>query len=364
MNPDHSCLEEELPLRDELFSAQQMEQYGMQLAIEHRLGSNRGSDRLLQRLADNQALINATCALLGDAVKAGRQVTPAAEWLLDNIYLIDEQIRIAKRHLPKNYSKALPRLDNEGQKDQPRVYDIALQTIAHGDGRIDPDILSRFVSAYQHLATLKIGELWAIPIMLRLALIENLRRIAARLAQTRQHRNLAHDWADAILEVAQKNPAELILIVADMARSKPQLQSSFVAELVRRLQAKGAALSLPLTWLSQRLAESGYSIDQLIQHESQQQAADQVSISNSIGSLRFLGQMDWRDFVETMSKVDRTLRDDPAGAYARMDFATRDRYRHAVEKIARSTGRDESDVAAAAIDSAGNACQALGAEDR
>ena len=71
-----------------------------------------------------------------------------------------------------------------------------------------------------------------------------------------------------------------------------------------------------------------------MQSENQQQAADQVSISNSIGSLRFLGAMDWREFVETMSVVEQTLREDPAGVYGRMDFATRDRYRHVVEKIA------------------------------
>ncbi|MCA1324775.1 cyclic beta 1-2 glucan synthetase [Herbaspirillum seropedicae] len=341
-----------------------MEQHGLTLAITHRLSAQAGSDKLLPRLAENQALINATCRLLTEAIKVGRQVTPAAEWLLDNIYLVDEQIRIAKRHLPKNYSRALPRLEERGAAGKPRVYDIALETIAHGDGRVDPEILSRFVSAYQQLATLKIGELWAIPIMLRLALIENLRRVAARLAETRRHRNLAHDWADAMLDVAEKNPAELILIVADMARSKPLLESSFVAELVRRLQGKSSALSLPLTWLSQRLTESGRSIDQLIQDESQRQAADQVSISNSIGSLRFLGEMDWRDFVETMSLVERTLREDPAGAYARMDFATRDRYRHAVEKIARAAQRDEREVAADAIALARYAFNDLGADDR
>src|SRR4030042_1929992 len=100
-----------------------------------------------------------------------------------------------------------------------------------------------------------------------------------------------------------------------MAGPGPPMVSSFVAELTRRLQGQGPALALPLSWIEQQLSESGLTIEQLIQSENQQQAADQLSISNSIGSLRFLGAMDWRTFVETMSIVEETLLEDPAGMY-------------------------------------------------
>ncbi|HJW57069.1 MAG TPA: glucoamylase family protein [Burkholderiaceae bacterium] len=291
-------------------------------------------------------------------------MTPAAEWLLDNFYLIEEQIHTAKRHLPKNYSKELPCLLRGASAGKPRVYDIALETISHGDGRVDPENLSCFVAAYHQVTTLKLGELWAIPIMLRLALIENLRRVATRLATTRINRNLAYSWAEKMAETAENDPSNLILLVADMARSDPPMDSSFVAELVRRLQGHSPALTLPLTWLSQRLAESGQTIEHLVQFENQQQAADQVSISNSIGSLRFLSAMDWRDFVEAMSVVDHTLRKDPANVYARMDFATRDRYRHVVERIAKHSRLSEVDVADSAIRLANAKATKAGVNDR
>ena len=140
--------------------------------------------------------------------------------------------------------------------------------------------------------------------------------------------------------------------------------SSFVAELARRLQGQSPALALPLTWIEQRLSESGLTIEQLVQSENQQQAADQVSISNSIGSLRFLGAMDWREFVETMSVVEQTLREDPGGVYGRMDFATRDRYRHVVEKIAKSSPLSESEVAREAIRLAQEGGGQEGGDDR
>src|SRR5450830_1446154 len=364
MNPDQIVIEEELPLRAELFSALQMEQHGRVLANAHKLSAAYGPDKLLARLADNETTIIQACTRLTKAIKAGRQVTPAAEWLLDNFYLIEEQIRTAKRHLPKNYSKELPRLLHGHSAGNPRVYDIALETIAHGDGRVDPESLSRFVVAYQQTTTLNLGELWAIPIMLRLALIENLRRVAAHLSATRVHRNLAHAWADTMLDVAEKNPSNLILQVADMARSEPPLESSFVAELVRRLQGQSPTLTLPLTWLAQRLATNGNSIEQLVQQESQRQAADQVSISNSIGSLRFLSSMDWREFVETMSAVDHILREDPGDTYARMDFATRDRYRHVIERTSREGSWSETEVARQAIAMAQTAAAATSSDDR
>lgn len=346
--PDPAFTEQ--PLRSELFSAQQMEQYGGMLAKSHKLSDKKTPDHLLKRLADNERVLRSTCTLLIDAVKLNRQITPASEWLLDNFYLIEEQIRTAKRHLPKGYSRGLPRLLKGYMTDLPRVYEIALEIISHGDGRIDPESLSRFIAAYQQGATLKLGELWAVPIMLRLALIENLRRVAVRLASSRVNRDLADFWADQMTASMEKDPTSLILVISDMARSHPPMEGSFVAELVRRLQGHGPALALPLTWIEQRLGQTGSAIEQLIHHEIQQQAADQVTISNSISSLRFLTTMNWRKFVESLSVVEQVLRQDPAGLYAGMDFTTRDRYRHTIEKIAKYSSLSEETVAQKALE--------------
>ncbi|MCC8986231.1 MAG: cyclic beta 1-2 glucan synthetase [Candidatus Contendobacter sp.] len=341
---------DEQPLRAELFSAIQMEQHGKELAASHVLTPRQARDQLLVRLTANERTLIDVCALLMEAVTANRRIAPAGEWLLDNFYLIEEQIRTAKRHLPKGYSRELPRLRNGSSAGLPRVYDLALEIIAHGDGRVDPEALSRFVAAYQSVTPLKLGELWAIPIMLRLALIENLRRVAARIAGSRTGHNLADEWADQMTAMAENDPKNLLLVIADMARSNPPMSSAFVAELARRLQGQSSALALPLTWIEQQLAESNLTIEQLVQVENQQQAGDQVSISNSIGSLRFLGAMDWREFVETMSVVESILRDDPVRVYGRMDFASRDRYRHVVEKVAKNSQISEAAVAHHAID--------------
>ncbi|HZC81783.1 MAG TPA: hypothetical protein VE222_08720, partial [Nitrospiraceae bacterium] len=196
----------EPPLRSELFSAEQMQQHGKTLAGLHQLSPRQVTDQLLNRLAENEEVLIGVRDLLAEAVKANRRIAPAGEWLLDNFYLIEEQIRTAKRHLPKGYSRELPRLLNGATAGLPRVYDIALETISHGDGRVDPGSLSRFVVAYQTITDLTLGELWAIPIMLRLALIENLRRAATRIAAHRIDRNRADYWADQMMDIAAKDP--------------------------------------------------------------------------------------------------------------------------------------------------------------
>jgi cyclic beta-1,2-glucan synthetase len=336
-------------LKSELLSAEQMGQYGRVLAARHKLSQVQGRDSLLSRLADNEEVIYSAYQVLVDAVAAKQQVTPAGEWMLDNFYLIEEQVEIAKRHLPKGYSRGLPRLAKGPSDSLPRVYDMALEVISHSDAGITEEMLTLFISNYQKISPLKLGELWAIPIMLRLALIENLRRVSTRLSRASASRSLVDHWATEMIETVQRDPTELIIVIADMARSNPGLDGAFVAELVRRLQGQGAALALPLTWIEQRLSQQGTTIEQVVYNETRQQASDQVSVSNSIGSLRFLNKMDWRTFVEDMSIVEHELRGDPAQMYARMDFQTRDIYRHSVEKIAKYSNISEELVAREAI---------------
>ncbi len=334
-----------------------MEVYGRALARQHRVRMRRSPERLLERLQANERVLQDANTLLGSVVREQRPVTPAGEWLLDNYYLIEEQIQTARRHLPRGYSRQLPSLVSGPSAGLPRVYELSMQAIAHGDGRIDGDTLGRFIAAYQTLAPLSLGELWAVPIMLRLALLENLRRMAARVMRDGTDRRLASEWAGELNRAASDTPTDVVLVVADMARSEPPLTGAFIAELTRSLQGRGGAWAMPLAWLEQWAAAAGQRVEDLVAGEGQQQASDQVSISNSIGSLRFLSTMDWRTFVEDMSVVEQRLREDPMAVYAQMDFGTRDAYRHVVEKIARGSRVAEERVAAIALELARSATQ-------
>lgn len=344
--------DERPPLKSEIFTKEKLEQHAVTLAKRHVLIYGQTSEQLLKRLAENEHILLEVYALLSETIKKNHPIAPAAEWLLDNFYLIEEQIYTGKKHLPKGYSKALPRLLKGPSADLPRVYDMAVEIISHSDGHVDIFSLTGFVNAYQTISYLNLGELWAVPIMLRLALIENLRRLSILIAEEITNKSLANRWADEMIEIAEKDPKNLVLVIADMARSEPPMVSTFVAELARRLQEKGSALSLSLNWIEQRLSELGLTTNELIQLDNRNQASTQVSISNSISSLRFLSTTNWREFVEDTSIVEVILKKDINGIYGKMDFHTRDHYRHAVEKIALFSSLSEQAVAEMAIKTA------------
>jgi cellobiose phosphorylase len=345
---------DERPLLAELFSVSQLGQHARTLAGWHKLAPHGGKgdsriDRLLTRLSDNQDTLQAAYVLVTDVVKRGTRISHASEWFIDNYHLIEEQIRMARRHLPRGYSRELPKLANAPSLGTPRVYDIAIELISHSHGRIDIEGLRAFVASYQALSPLRLGELWAIPIMLRLALIENLRRVVGHVTAALRDRERAGYWVERMLDVAAKNPGKVVLVLADMVKESPPMTNAFVAEFASRLQGQGPSLVFPISWLEQRLAELGQTVEHVFQLVGQSQASDQVSVGNSIGSLRLLGATDWRDFVESMSVVELTLRGDPTGVYPTMDFATRDRYRLAVEGISKGGPLSEDQVAQTAL---------------
>ncbi|HWB76879.1 MAG TPA: glucoamylase family protein, partial [Nannocystaceae bacterium] len=341
----------EPPLRAELFTIAQLEQHARTLAGWHELSprTRQSGDVLLERLDANENALRDAYRLIADAVERGRKITPAAEWLIDNYHLIEEQIRTARLHLPRGYSRELPRLANVPSSGTPRVYDIVHELISHSHGRVDVASVRAFIDAYQAVQPLRLGELWAIPIMLRLALLENLRRVAASITAGRSERELATEWSERFLEVATQAPANVVLVLAELVREGVPLTDPFVSELASRLQGQGSALAFPVTWLDQRLAEHGDTIDHVFARVSQDQATGQVAVSNSIGSLRTLAAIDWRDFVEHASVVEHELARDPSGVYTTMDFGTRDRYRHIVEAIARRSRHSEQEVARLAV---------------
>ena len=349
------------PLRGAVFAIEQLELHAKALAATHGLGQRRSGDRLLKRLADSERVIARCHDLMSRAHAAGRRLTPAAEWLLDNHYLIEEQVYLARKHLPRGYRRQLPRLAGGELAGLPQVYDLILEFIAHVDGRVDDEALARYTAAYQTVTHLTLGELWSVAIMLRLALIENLRRVAVSISWKRAHRDSALAWAQRIDAPSEKHESAL-LVLADMVRENPSLSTAFVAQFTQALTGRGATTTFALVWLEQRLAEQGQTIEEVVRAESQSQAADQASMANSIASLRLVNATEWHKFVEANSATERILRNEPAGVYGRMDFTTRDEYRHVVEATARRLDIDEEVVARTAVALAATNHAAQGAD--
>jgi cyclic beta-1,2-glucan synthetase len=339
---------QELPFAGELYSAETLEEFAAKLAAQHRVSLRPPQTKdLLARLSDNERVLIDAYQTLADAIHRERTVSPAAEWLVDNFHIVEEQLREIRQDLPQSYYRKLPKLSDGDLTGYPRIYAVALGLVSHTDCRLDLDTLKRFIRAYQREAVLSIGELWAVAITLRLTLVENLRRLAERTVTARQKRNDANAVADELSNPDLRSDEILSLL---RGRVPKPLDPAFLTQLTKRLHDQEPALSVVLEWVNLEPPVAGQSSQQVIQDEHQRQATAQVTVANIITSMRLLSTLDWRDFFESVSLIDPLLRSDPAGAYGSMDFVTRDRYRHVIENIASRTGADELAVAQKALD--------------
>ena len=164
------------PIREELFGVERLEDHARSLAVAQIVSSRTSKGRVLaKRLAENRAVLLRAYRATVKAINDARPVTPASEWLVDNYHLVERRIHEIRSDLPPGYYRQLPKLADGPFTGYPRVFGIAWAFIAHSDSRFDSEMLVRFVSAYQEVQPLTIGELWAVSITLRIVLIEKSR---------------------------------------------------------------------------------------------------------------------------------------------------------------------------------------------
>ena len=339
-------LDDAEPIISELFSVERLEQHARSLADAQTItGEPRRGREIRPRVAENGRILLESYRTLAGAIREERSITPAAEWLVDNFHIVDEQVREIRDDLPEHYYGELPKLAEGHLEGYPRVIGIAWAYVAHTDSRFDPDSLRRMVRAYQEVEPLTIGELWAIAISLRIILVENLRRLAQQIVSSRTARQRADELADSLLGIGQVS-AEAA--AASLRRlTDATLPTSGRVQLFQRLRDQDPAATPALGWLEEVLAAQGTTAEETVRIEHQRQAAMNVTVRNVITSMRLISWFDWAQFVESVSLVDEVLQ--AHGLFAGMDFATRDRYRHAVEEIARGSGRTELEVARSAV---------------
>ena len=193
------------PILAELFSVERLEQHAQTLAPPVTDTSRRGK-LIGPRVAENGRVLLEAYRVLARAIKDERAITPAAEWLVDNFHIVDEQLREIRDDLPNDYYRELPKLAEGHLAGYPRVLGLAWAYVAHTDSRFEPESLRRMVRAYQEVEPLTIGELWAIAISLRILLVENLRRLADQIVRSRAARQRADELADSLLGLGPGQP--------------------------------------------------------------------------------------------------------------------------------------------------------------
>jgi cyclic beta-1,2-glucan synthetase len=338
LDPARGALE--APVRAEIFGAQRFQQHGRSLGESHSAAiDRRRPTAFFPHLRANIAVLREAHRYIGQQERAGQHVSPAGEWLLDNFHIVGAQLKEIHEGLPRRYFQDLPVLVGVHLAGLPRIYGVAWAFVAHTDSAFDEDLLLDFLGAYQETRELRLGELWALPTTLRVVLIENLRRLAERVAAAKAAQEVANLWCDGLAADPLADPQPLFEALEERGAAQ-----SFALQLAQRLNHPTSTALAPADgrvrrWLAQVLPDAAAAHAQ----EQAEQAADNLSVSNAITALRLLGDTEWRDLIARTSTLMLLMQQSAAYRAERDD--TQDVTLHALERLARRCGISESRVA-------------------
>ncbi len=334
------------PISAEIFGLERLRQHARSLAETQAVTTLPPAVySIIDRLHNNAAALSIADSEICDAVALGKSITPAAEWLIDNYHLVEEQIRQTRADLPEGFYRQLPKMAAGPLAGHPRIFGLVWAHVAHTDSRFDTASLTDFVNEYQQVQVLTIGELWAVAISLRLILVENLRRISHRIVESRKAREAADTIADEVLG-GDQNQSSIENIFKRI--KEPKITQSFVVQLIQRLRDHDGSAALMLDWLKLQTDSLGYTLDAAVNEEHHRQGTANVTVRNIITSLRLISDVNWELWFDGVSHVDALLR--TTATYADMDFVSRTIYRTAVEQLARGSEHSEIEVAQRAIE--------------
>jgi cyclic beta-1,2-glucan synthetase len=275
-------------------------------------------------------------------VEAGATITPAAEWLLDNHYIVEEAIQEVRRDFPRKFYKQLPTM-RVGSIEIPRVLALAWLYVAHTHSSLSRDNLTAMTEGFQVHQSLEIGELWALPSFMRFVLIENLRRISIRVERSRHMRQKANEAADEVIRLNDEAACSDLF-----ARIQPLTgDNTFATQFVYRLRNASQSSGFAISWLEAQLEKAGTDTEEVMMAEHNRLSSGNVTMGNIIKSLREIDDTEWSVWFEEVCLVDQVLREQ--SDYNELDFGSRNSYRNRIEKLARYCGKSEIEVARAAI---------------
>ncbi len=335
----------ELPIRSEIFGPLRFAQHGRSLGVTHQVDRARSSvANFFPRITNNICILREAHLYIGLQASTGYDISPAAEWLLDNFHLIEAQIKEIHEGLPRSFFRTLPMLLDQPLAGLPRIYGVAWAFVAHTDGAFDEGLLTQFLSAYQESRELNLNEMWALPTTLRVVLIENLRRLAERIATNKASREVANLCFDRIESYTLQDLDQLVGVL-----NQRGVGSIFLAQMAQRMQDRrvtgaGSEQTSFQIWLRTALPDPAATQTQ----NRADQAADNLSVSNAVKSLRAIGDTDWPDVIARSSALMQLMLTSPV--FEAEDATTRDQSLHAIERLAKRCDQSEVLVAQTLLD--------------
>ncbi len=330
------------PFQKERLNEERLHNLGIDLSNIHIISDQKKSTDLKEKLLENRDIIEEEYNFLakGEKIKLDH---PGIDWILDNYYIIIDQIKDLIHSLSKTYLNELPQLSNGKYPNIPRIYELVHELLAHSDSYVNRSNLESFFTGYQENVNLTIGEIWMIPLSLRICLVENIKRIIKKVTYIKREYVKAENWINKVKTYYREEPEKIILSLADLVKNNFKISEIFICEIYKKLENFG--LDFALSWLDFFLKSKGENIEEVIYNINQEQGEERIIVANCLTTLREISTFEWNDIIEGLSKVDKELSKDPVNIYKNMDFNTRDRYRHSIEDISKRYNIEEIDIA-------------------
>lgn len=337
-----SRMDRKLNMRNALLTKTELDSHAKLTASEHAVGKRKNYLNLpLLWINQNYDIILSVYKELNAEIRKKRPVPPAAEWLLDNFYLIEEQVNSIRRDFDlKDYFK-LPVLKSGFLKGYARVFAIAVEIILHTDGQINEKVVSDYLDAYQSHNNLFEREIWNLPLVIRMALIDDIKHQCVKIRNALQQWRKADDALNDSPNNGMPDTDRILKAYEDSLESGEKTNAAFLDHLLYRLRRSGHNHSQILIALDEFHARAGVTTPQIIQREHTARSVNTVSLGNCITSLRLIATLDWGELLDKASRVNEILSRDPDGTYPKMDSATRSMYRGKVEALASFYGVSE-----------------------
>jgi len=349
-NEDEHNLMEDVPIVS--VSKEELENHAVQIS-QHYDDFHKKSNcrrKLMKSLDKSYKDILKAYEYIDKDTKNKRDIVPAAEWMLDNLYLIEKEYKDIKNNMPDSYYRGLPVINKGILKGYPRIYHIAVELVSHTDGRIDENTIETFINAYQKNAVLNMGELWALPIMIRIALVQNISKISRNIIYSLKEKKRGDLLAEQFINAYNKNNLEEE--IKKISNENMDLSIHFIERFLKTLRDSGIDNTEIYKWIDSKLELQDLTAEKMIILEHKRQTSFQISIGNSITSMREIEAINWRNTFEKLSFVEKILKNDPLKVYENMDFESRDNYRHSVEKLAKRSSNSEIFIAKKALECA------------
>ena len=346
-----------LNLRKASLTNTDLEDYAKKIAVEHAVSSKKTFVHWpVPRVNENYNLILSVYKNLNDDIQKKRAVPASAEWLLDNFYIIEEQVKGIRRDLSKKAYAQLPILKTGTLKGHSRIFAIAMELVLNTDGQMDETTLLNYLNAYQSHSVLFDREIWAIPIVMRLAIIENIRQLCEKIKNTQSQWNKADEIVDSWLSNSGEVSDSVLKSFKNNLKTMDEANPSFIEHLYFRFRRSGLPYFKFLRIMDEVLEKRGTTTEKITQKEHLSQSINTISMGNSITSLKYFSGLDWSDLFESASQIEQILKQDPDGTYPLMDVTTKNYYRSKIERLAQTLEVSEILIAKEAIDLASKAC--------